>query len=200
MYRKLVELSDEERKARKKVSNKKYNASPKGKASRRRAKPKNKERMKEYNKKPKVITKRKEYNASPKRKAVSKERWQKPEVKKVQKKYRASPQGKAKMKEYFTSDKVKTKKNDIYAKFDKKAKIIIARGNLECACCGNKNFQWLQIDHIVPQRKKSRDHVGILRREIAQGKRPDSEFQLLCANCNFAKRDLKACPIDHSLD
>jgi len=64
-----------------------------------------------------------------------------------------------------------------------------------------KNFKWLQIDHIVPQRKsKSRDDVAKLARQVVQGKRSDSEYQLLCANCNFAKRDLKACPIDHSLD
>jgi len=140
------------------------------------------------------------YNATPERKRKSKERWVKPEVKKVQKKYRASPQGKAKMKEYYTSDKVKTKKIDNYAKFDKKSKIIIGRGKLECACCGNKNFKWLQIDHILPQGEKNQDNVGKLRREIAQGIRPDSEFQLLCANCNFAKRNHKTCPIDHSLD
>jgi len=80
------------------------------------------------------------------------------------------------------------------------SKSIIARGKRECACCGNKNFKWLQIDHIIPQRTKSRDDVAKLTREIVLGKRSDSEFQLLCANCNFAKKDLKACPIDHSLD
>lgn len=47
---------------------------------------------------------------------------------------------------------------------------------------------------------KSKDNVGKLRREIAQGIRPNFEFQLLCANCNFAKRDLKTCPINHALD
>ncbi len=194
-------LSYQERKARKKVSNKKYNASPKGKISRKKAKPKNKERMKEYNKKPEVITRRKKYNASSERKAQMKERWEKPETKATIQKYRSTSQGKAKMKEYYTSPKVKTKKRDSYSRFTKNAKIIIARGKRECACCGNKNFKWLQIDHIVPQRKsKSRDDVAKLARQVVQGKRSDSEYQLLCANCNFAKRDLKACPIDHSFD
>lgn len=160
----------------------------------------NKERMREYTKRPEVIEKRKEYRLSPKIQAKERERYARPETKEVQNKYRESPHGKAKMKEYYTSTKVKTKKRGINAKFDEEAKTIIARGNLKCVCCGNKNFEWLQIDHIVPQRKKNKENTVKLKREIAQGKRSDSEFQLLCANCNFAKRDLKACPIDHSLD
>ncbi len=193
-------LSYQERKARKKVSNKKYNASPKGKISRKKAKPKNKERMKEYNKKPEVITRRKKYNASSERKAKMKERWEKPETKATIQKYRSTPQGKAKMKEYRTSPKVKTKKRDSYSRFTKSAKIIIARGERECACCGNKNFKWLQIDHIVPPRSKSRENVTKLARQVVQGKRSDSEYQIFCSNCNFSKKDLKDCPIDHSLD
>jgi len=158
--------------------------------------------MREYNKKPEVITRRKKYNASPKRKAKMKERWEKPETKATIQKYRSTPQGKAKMKEYYTSDKVKTKKRGVRSKVVQEAKIIIARGKRECVCCGNKNFQWLQIDHIIPQRRRSkgRDDGEKLARQIVQGKRSGSEFQLLCANCNFAKKDLKACPIDHSLD
>ena len=72
----------------------------------------------------------------------------------------------------------------------------------ECACCGNKNFKWLQIDHIIPQRSrtKGKENLTKLRREIVQGKRSSDEYQLLCANCNFAKKDLKKCPIDHSID
>jgi len=197
-----VTLSDKERKERKKEINKKYNASPKGKATRKRGNPKNKVRMRMYNKKPDVIEKRKKYNASPKRKAKMKERWEKPETKATIQKYRATKQGKVKMKEYYTSPKVKTKKRDSYSRFSRGAKIIIGRGKRECTCCGNKNFKWLQIDHIIPQRSRSkrREEVSTLTREIVQGKRSDSEFQLLCASCNFAKRDLKACPIDHSLD
>jgi len=195
-------LSDEERKARKKVTNRKYNASPKGKATRKKGNPKNKVRMRTYNKKPDVMEKRKKYNASPKRIAKMKERWEKPETKATIQKYRATKQGKAKMKEYYTSPKVKAKKNASSVRFSTGAKIIIARGKRECACCGNKNFKWLQIDHIIPQRSrtKGKENLTKLRREIVQGKRSPSEFQLLCANCNFAKKDLKACPIDHSKD
>jgi len=197
-----VTLSDKERKARKKITNKKYNASPKGKATRKRGNPKNKVRMRKYNKKPEIIEKRKKYNASPKRKSKMKERYAKPKTKATIQKYRATKQGKAKMKEYFTSSKVKTRKKVSYSLISRGAKIIIARGKRECACCGNNNFKWLQIDHIIPQRyrSKGRENSTKLVREIMKGKRSDSEYQLLCANCNFAKKDLKSCPIDHSKD
>ncbi len=99
-----------------------------------------------------------------------------------------------------TAYRVRSKK--LYSRSVKGAKIIIGRGKRECACCGNKNFKWLQIDHIIPQRRRSkgRDDGEKLARQIVQGKRSGSEFQLLCANCNFAKKDLKSCPIDHSRD
>jgi len=190
-------FSEEERKAKKNAIQKKYRARPEIKA---KYNEKNKERMKKYNKKPEVIATRKKYNASPERKAKMKKRYAKPETKATIQKYRASPQGKAKMKERYTSSKVKTKKRESNHTFSRNAKIIIGRGKRECACCGNKNFKWLQIDHIIPQRTRSRENTTKLRREIVQRKRLASEFQLLCANCNFAKKDLKACPIDHSLD
>ena len=91
-------------------------------------------------------------------------------------------------------------------RFVNDAKIKIGRGNLACVCCGNKNFQWLHIDHIVPiktvisKRSRKGESTQQISREIMQGKRADSEYQLLCANCNFAKRDKEKCPIDHSLD
>lgn len=91
-------------------------------------------------------------------------------------------------------------------RFVKDAKIKIARGTLECACCGNKNFEWLQIDHKIALkanrgiRSKIGESTQKLTREIIQGKRSAINYQLLCANCNFAKSALDKCPIDHSLD
>jgi hypothetical protein len=86
-------------------------------------------------------------------------------------------------------------------RFVEEAKKIIAKDDLKCACCGNKNFKWLQIDHIKPVKgKRTGQRTAMLSRKIALGMLPSDEFQLLCANCNFAKADLESCPIDHSLD
>lgn len=108
----------------------------------------------------------------------------------------------AEEKKLNQSPAYRTRSKKLYSTSVKGAKIIIGRGKRECACCGNKNFKWLQIDHIIPLRSRSRggDDITKLVREIMKGKRSPSEFQLLCANCNFAKRDHKACPIHHELD
>jgi len=65
----------------------------------------------------------------------------------------------------------------------------------------NAYVQWLQIDHIIPQQTRSHgvDDITKIVRQIMKGECSSSEFQL-CANCNFAKRDLKSCLIVHSLD
>jgi len=86
-------------------------------------------------------------------------------------------------------------------RFVNEAKIRISRGNLACICCGNKNFEWLQIDHIMPVKgKRNGNQLSTITRQIIQGKISIDRFQLLCAVCNYAKKDLQKCPIDHSLD
>ena len=65
----------------------------------------------------------------------------------------------------------------------------------------NKNVDWLQIDHIIPVKgKRKGSHTSTIARKIISEELSSDEFQLLCANCNFAKKDLEKCPIDHSLD
>jgi len=121
---------------------------------------------------------------------------------------------------YKASKKIKARELDNYCKicrkistadnrgrfadanrFVKDAKRIISKGSLSCACCGNKNVDWLQIDHIIPVKgKRKGKSSSTLTRQIIQGEIPIDGFQLLCANCNYAKSDLEKCPIDHSLD
>lgn len=69
-----------------------------------------------------------------------------------------------------------------------------------CVCCGNKNSKWLQVDHIIPVKGEKRLALDDLSRRIILGSLFPKEFQILCANCNFAKKDLEKCPIDHTLD
>ena len=93
------------------------------------------------------------------------------------------------------------KKPDIYGYKDE-AKRIVGNGNLSCVCCGNKNFEWLQIDHIEPIRRGINRKISFaqLTKKIALGEIPSNKFQLLCGSCNFAKGANEKCPIDHSLD
>ncbi len=70
--------------------------------------------------------------------------------------------------------------------------IIEALGG-KCACCGETQFEFLQYDHIHANGAEHRRRLGRniypsdVRKDIAQ-------FQLLCANCNFAKGRHSECP------
>jgi len=152
--------------------------------------------------KPEVRAKERKRDLTPKARAKRKKRQQTPKYIVKATVRRAKPENMASEKKRNSSTAYRVRAKKLYSRSVKGAKIIIARGKRECACCGNKNFKWLQIDHIIPQRRRSTggDDNTQLVRQIMKGKRPPSEFQLLCANCNFAKKDLKACPIDHSLD
>jgi len=88
------------------------------------------------------------------------------------------------------------------SRFMPPAKIIISQGNLVCVCCGNKNKQWLQVDHIIPVRRKrgDRNTTETECRKIVLGLLSPFNYQLMCASCNFAKKDNEKCPIDHTLD
>lgn len=71
---------------------------------------------------------------------------------------------------------------------------------LSCACCGETHFEFLQIDHIHGdgsnhrKRDKARDTILWLKKNNY----PEG-YQVLCVNCNFAKRDYdkQFCPVHH---
>lgn len=75
-----------------------------------------------------------------------------------------------------------------------------SKGKPMCNCCKYDNLDGLAIDHIEG-RKKITHRKGLGGRElyawIRRNKYP-SNFQVLCFNCNGAKRDLMECP--HQLE
>lgn len=71
----------------------------------------------------------------------------------------------------------------------------------KCACCGETEPNFLSIDHVYGGGRKHRELIhsshgggsGIYR-WLKQERYPqDGRFQVLCHNCNFAKR-LGQCP------
>ena len=206
--------SDEERKAKQRE----YDSRPKIKARR-------KEYAKEYYSRPGVKSyrsaKAKEHNARPEIKARRKKYHARPENVAQRKKYSSSPKGKATNKAYNQSaigkarykkfkdkpeNKAKRKAHDLKLKFEVLSVYSKRHSNNDipiCRCCGNKNFQWLQVDHITAKKHLSEKEKLLGGRDMWTRLKKDgypSNFQILCANCNFAKSDLKECPIDHSLD
>ena len=77
-------------------------------------------------------------------------------------------------------------------------KCIMAYGGYRCACCGETEPLFLQLDHIENNGNIHRKQEGIsgarlYRDLIKQGFPPG--FQVLCANCNHGKhRNHGVCP------
>lgn len=76
------------------------------------------------------------------------------------------------------SDRIRALKYEVFA----------AYGNI-CACCGESEKMFLQIDHIAGGGKKDRD-AGLFSatwyRWLKRSGFP-KDYQLLCANCNWGK-------------
>jgi hypothetical protein len=212
--------TDEERKAKQKESQKKYNSRPEVKVKR-----------KEYASRPEVKAKRKEtkkkYNSTAKGKAKQKEYSQRPEARAKRKEYQSRPEARAKRKEYQSRPEVKAKasKRNTTSEFRAKGRILHNNERLKifqayskrlsnsdipcCNCCGlNSHIDFLAIDHIfgrvemdsIPELVaigySSKLEGSKLRDWIMQNNFPDG-FQILCHNCNFAKGFLKnnnTCP------
>jgi hypothetical protein len=102
---------------------------------------------------------------------------------------------KEKIKEYEENyrqeNKEKIKERD--KEYNQKMKELVynhySNGVIECACCGEKEIDFLSIDHIHNDGGKHRKKLGgshaIFRWAIKNNFSPI--FQLLCMNCNFSK-------------
>ena len=69
--------------------------------------------------------------------------------------------------------------------------IVLSHYRKKCACCGEDETLFLEVDHIRNDGNRHRKTIGtsamaLLRWIIA--KQFPSEFQLLCANCNQGKK------------
>ena len=74
-------------------------------------------------------------------------------------------------------------------------KILAAYGN-KCTCCGETEKVFLDIDHVngggAAERRETNCTYRYLASIINRGFPKD--YQLLCSNCNKAKRILGVCP------
>jgi glutaredoxin-related protein len=88
-------------------------------------------------------------------------------------------------------------------RMDTKIMVLTAysKGTPKCSCCGFSNLDGLALDHIAGRKKMghSKDLVSDdlrmwVKREFNKtGKWPEG-LQVLCHNCNGAKRGLAVCP------
>lgn len=78
-----------------------------------------------------------------------------------------------------------------------KTDVFMAYGR-KCACCGESIPLFLALDHIKNDGGKHRRETGYITTQMYRLVRrlgfPKDTFQLLCANCNFAKGHYGMCP------
>jgi hypothetical protein len=105
-------------------------------------------------------------------------------------------------KKYRMANREKLNAKDKEYRRKLKIETFNAYGGCFCVCCGEHHLEFLQLDHTnnngAKERKENKCGTGPklyikLKRE---GFPPG--YQVLCANCNFCKRDGSICP--HKLD
>lgn len=70
-----------------------------------------------------------------------------------------------------------------------------SNGDLKCACCGEREYKFLCLDHIEGGGNKQRKALGskYILSYLKQAGWP-LDYQVLCHNCNMAKGFYGRCP------
>lgn len=90
--------------------------------------------------------------------------------------------------------KVKQQKKS-FERYHKVKQMVFDHYGSACECCGEKQNYFLTIDHINGDGSKHRKEVGALNiYDWLRKKNFPSGFQVLCMNCNCAKRTGTSCP------
>lgn len=85
-------------------------------------------------------------------------------------------------------------------KYNKKIRTeVLAHYGGQCACCGEDNYEFLQIDHINCDGAEHRRFTNraVIHHWIKRNGFPE-EFRVLCANCNISMGIYGYCP--HELE
>jgi len=98
---------------------------------------------------------------------------------------------------YKNREKKLEQEHKRYKELRKKQKMLVFQHyGRECKCCGDKNIEFMTIDHINNDGAEHRKKVGgtahfyswLIRNKFPEG------FQTLCFNCNIAKGIYGVCP------
>lgn len=98
---------------------------------------------------------------------------------------------KERLKEYDKKNKEKKKEHN--KEYNQKMKELVynqySNGVIECACCGEKEIDFLSLDHIYNNGGNHRKKIGGGNRVLSWAIKNNFPpiFQLLCMNCNHSK-------------
>ena len=72
--------------------------------------------------------------------------------------------------------------------------LIIAYGG-KCVCCGETEMKFLALDHINNDGNKQRKEIGSgIQMYLYIKRNMPKDIQVLCHNCNIAKKNYGKCP------
>ena len=75
-----------------------------------------------------------------------------------------------------------------------RGELIIAYGG-KCICCGEKEIKFLALDHINNDGNKQRKKIGSgIQMYLYMKRNMPNDIQVLCHNCNQAKKNYGRCP------
>ena len=117
------------------------------------------------------------------------EKKKKSDKSRYEKYYKNNPKYKQKNKLYRETNKDRINEKQIQLRTIKKIRVLLHYGNgvMQCACCGEKEIDFLTLDHINNDGTKHRKNVGgNMYFWVIKNNFPPI-FQILCMNCNFAK-------------
>jgi hypothetical protein len=79
-----------------------------------------------------------------------------------------------------------------------KARTFEAYGGARCACCGETQLCFLVLDHVRGNGNQERKEMGadMYRALSARGFPNAADYQVFCANCNYAKGSGVKCPCE----
>lgn len=84
----------------------------------------------------------------------------------------------------------------------RKLKIIENYGG-ECICCGEKNWEFLTIDHVDNDGAKHKKELGgasYLYHFLKKNNYPRDKYRLLCFNCNSSRGSFGYCPHEKKVE
>lgn len=85
--------------------------------------------------------------------------------------------------------------SDVHKRHRTKLRVVVldhySHGKMSCECCGEHEYSFLAIDHVVPVGRKPKDGVprsgSVLYRWLIKNDFPDG-FRVLCHNCNMGRQ------------
>ena len=87
----------------------------------------------------------------------------------------------------------KEKNKELLFSYQKSRAVFLKMKFLEmygkkCSCCGESEYEFLTIDHIIPRTYENRNETGVKAYFKAISEYKPDLYQVLCYNCNCGRR------------